>query len=317
MLAVLKRALADFMDDECPRMAAAMSYFTAFSLPPLLVLILLVVGVFVDPADLQGHVRAQISALIGADGARQVDEMIAAANRPEHRGPIPTVLGVLALLFGATGAFGELQGALNRAWEVKRDPRRGGLRAFLGKRLLSLGMVGTIAFLLLVSLIVSAALSAFGDMLGARLGGISGLVIQAVEIGVSLAVITTLFATLFKVLPDAQVAWRDVWVGALFTTALFVAGKYGIGLYLSRTDPGSSFGAAGALAVILMWIYYSAMIVFLGAEFTQAWAAEKGRGIEPEEGAIHAESRTRIRPGAPARGRARSRDGALDGASYP
>jgi membrane protein len=296
MLDMLKRTLKEFLEDDCPAMAASMSYFTVFSLAPLLVLTLMVVGVFVDPADLQGHIHDQLATLIGADGARQVNEMVLSADLTSDRGPVPTILGVLALLFGATGAFGALQSALNRVWEVKPDPRRGGLKSFVGKRLLSLGMVGTIAFLLLVSLIVSAALSAFGDRLAGMLGGISASVMQVAQVSVSLAVVGILFAAIFKILPDARIAWRDVWIGALFTTILFVAGKFVIGFYLSRADPGSTFGAAGALAVILIWIYYSAMIVFLGAEFTQVWSSDRGQGIEPEEGAVRVETRTTLTP---------------------
>lgn len=297
MLSLVRHAFRDFSDDECPRMAASMSYFTIFSLAPLLALVLMVVGLLVEPSDMQGRIHDQIAGLIGADGARQVDQMITAANQPENRGVLPTVLGLVALLLGATGALGELQSALNRAWEVRPGPREGGLKGMMLKRLLSLGMVATIALLLLVSLVISAALSAFGDVLGGLLGGISGPVVRAIELALSLAVITSLFAVVFKVLPDAHVAWRDVWVGALFTTVLFVAGKYLIGFYLSKANPGSSFGAAGALAVIMVWIYYSAMILFLGAEFTQAWAVEKGSGIHPEEGAV------RIEQGRPARAR--------------
>lgn len=295
MFGILRRALKDFMADDCPRMAASMSYFTVFSLAPLLVLVLVAVGVVLDPADVQGRIHDEIAGLVGAEGARQVEAMIEAASGGEDRGPLPTVLGIAALLFGATGAFGQLQSALNRAWEVKPDPRVGGVKTFLGKRLLSLGMVGTIAFLLLVSLLVSAVLAAFGDALGGILGGISGALMQALQLGVSSAVITALFTIIFKVLPDARVAWRDAAVGGAFTTVLFVAGKLGIGVYLAKTDPGSSFGAAGALAVIMIWIYYSAMIVFLGAEFTQAWAVERGGGIEPEEGAVRTDGKPRAR----------------------
>ena len=295
MLKTLKQAFKDFLADDCPAMAASMSYFTVFSLAPLLVLMLMVLGVFIDPTDLQGHINNQISALIGADGASQVNEMILAANQSENRGLLPTILGTLALIFGATGAFGALQSALNRAWEVKPDPRRGGIKGFIGKRLLSLGMVATIAFLVLVSLVVSAALSAFGDAMDARIG-MPSWVMQIVQLVVSLGVVTLLFAAIFRILPDAKIKWRDVWLGAAFTTVLFVAGKFLIGFYLSRSDPGSTFGAAGALAVILVWIYYSAMIVFLGAEFTQAWAIERGRWIKPEEGAVHAENKTVLKP---------------------
>jgi membrane protein len=286
MLGLLRRAFRDFQEDDCPRMAAAMSYFTVFSLPPLLALLLMVVGLFADPADVQGRIEAQIASLVGADGAAQVREMIAAADQPESRGPGRAVLGLVMLLLGATGAFGQLQAALNRAWEVKPDPRQGGVKRMLLKRLLSLGMVLTIAFLLLVSLAVSAVLSAFGDFLGGLLGGLSGALMQVLQTVLSLVTITALFALMFKWVPDARVAWRDVLVGAAFTALLFVLGKFGLGLYLARSDPGSSFGAAGALAIILVWIYYSSMILFLGAEFTETWAVERGSGIQPEPGAI-------------------------------
>jgi membrane protein len=286
MLSLLKQTWRDFGDDDCGRMAAAMSYFMAFSLPPLLVLILMLVGLVLDPADVQGRIEAEMGRLLGTDGARQIQEMITAANRPENRGGLPALLGLGVLLFGATGAFGQLQAALNRAWEVRPDPKAGGFKRFIGKRLLSLGMVMTIAFLLMVSLVLDAALTAFGDTIGGLMGGVPDFLLQGVHIVVSFGTIAALFAVMFKYLPDARVAWRDVWVGALFTTLLFQGGKVLIGLYLARSNPGSAFGAAGALALILVWLYYSSMIVFLGAEFTQVWATERGKGIEPEEGAV-------------------------------
>lgn len=283
VFALLKESFKDFSDDECPRMAAALSYYTIFSLPPLLILILTLVGVFMDPADVQGALARQIEALMGPSGAEGVQTMIAQTERP-GRG-VAAVLGIGALLFGATGAFIQLQAALNRAWEVEPDPKQGGLKNFVFKRLLSLGMVLSIAFLLLVSLAVSAALSAFSGALGRMLPGSPGPLFQALSFGVSFAVITLLFACIFKVLPDARIAWRDVWVGAFVTALLFTLGKFALGLYLGRSNPGEAYGAAGSLALILVWIYYSAMILLFGAEFTQSWAMHKGSGIEPEEGA--------------------------------
>jgi membrane protein len=274
-------------------MAAAMSYFMVFSLPPLLVLILMLLGLLLDPADVQGRIESEMATLVGADGARMIQEMINVANRPQNRGPVPAVIAGVVLLFGATGAFGQLQAALNRAWEVKPDPRAGGVKRFLLKRLLSLGMVLTIAFLLLVSLVVSTGLAAFGETLVRLTGSASQIVLQGVSFLVSFAGITALFTLMFKVLPDARIAWRDALVGALFTTILFQGGKVLIGLYLARSDPGSAFGAAGALAVILVWLYYASMIVFLGAEFTQVWANERGSGIEPEKGAVRTDERAR------------------------
>lgn len=288
MLSLLKHAATDFKEDDCPRMAAAMSYYTVFSLPPLLLLVLMIAGVFIEPSHLEGRIEREMAGFLGQEGARQIQAMIRNVNRPGTGGALATILSIAGLVFGATGAFAQLQSALNRAWEVEPDPEEGGgIRGFVGKRLLSLGMVVTLAFLLLVSLLLSAAISAFGDTLGGLVpGGLSTVVLQLLQIGISLLVVTVLFALMFKVLPDAEVSWRDVWVGAFGTALLFVAGKFLIGLYLSRSDPGEAFGAAGSLAVILVWVYYSAMIVFFGAEFTQAWAVERGRGIQPEEGAV-------------------------------
>jgi membrane protein len=197
-----------------------------------------------------------------------------------------------ALLFGAVGAFVELQNALNRVWDVAPDPEQGGLRRLIGQRIMSFGMLLTIVFLLLVSLVVSAALSALGDAVGAMLpAALSGVALQAINFAASLAVVTLLFALLFRYVPDAEIAWRDVWIGALATATLFTIGKFLLGLYLGRSDPGSAFGAAGALALLLVWIYYSAIILFLGAEFTQAQAAQRGAGIAPAEGAVRVTER--------------------------
>jgi membrane protein len=286
-LTLVKRAFKDFQDDECPRMAAAISYYTLFSLPPLLVLILTITGAFVDPAEVQGRIESEMRAVIGPAGVSQVQEIIRIANQPGERSAGATLASIAALLFGATGAFIELQKALNRAWEVEPDPKKGGVLRFITKRLLSLGMAATIAFLLLVSLLVSAAVSAFGDRIGALLpGGVSEGLLQVCQMVLSLAVVTVLFALMFKVLPDARLRWRDVWIGALVTGLLFVVGKFVLGLYLARSDPGEAFGAAGALALILVWVYYSAMILFFGAELTQVWAVERGAGIEPKAGAV-------------------------------
>lgn len=286
-LNILKRTWTEFNADECMGQAAALSYYTIFSIPPLLVLLMLVAGAVWDPQDVQGAIEGQISALMGQTGAQEVRNILANAERPGVGGPMATVLGIGALIFGATGAFVSLQGALNKAWEVKPDPSQGGVKNFVFKRLFSFGMVLALAFLLLVSLAVSAAVGAFGDMLGRLLPeGFSAVLLSAINFTVSIVVFTALFATMFKVLPDAVVQWRDTFVGALVTTLLFVIGKFAIGFYLGTSDPGSAFGAAGSLAVFLVWIYYSAIILLLGAEYTQAWAELRGRRIEPEPGAV-------------------------------
>jgi membrane protein len=284
----LRAAARDFGDDECPRQAAALAYYTVFALPPLLILILMLVGSLVSRETVQEALSGQFGRMLGPDGARTVSTLISQAREPGG-GILPSLLGLGAVVLGATGAFLNLQSALNRAWEVRPDPRAGGVRNFILKRVLSLGMVLGIAFLLLVSLALSAALAALGGAVGALVPGGSALVVAVVQTLVSRAVITLLFATIFKVLPDAEIAWRDVWVGALFTAVLFEAGKWAIGLYLGHSNPGKAYGAAGSMAVILVWIYYSSMIVIFGAEFTQAWAVERGGGIQPSPGAVRAD----------------------------
>lgn len=285
LLRILTRSVRDFLDDDCLTRAAALSYYTVFSLPPLLILILLLASTLLDPNDVRGGLERQIDALMGPAGGDQVRTMLANAERPGG-GLLPTLVGIGALLFGATGAFAQLQAALNRAWEVEPDPHQGGFKAFFVKRLLSFGMILTVAFLLLVSLAVSAALAAFGGALEGFLPeGISASLIEGLNIVVSLGVVTALFAVILKVLPDATIRWGDVWLGASVTATLFTLGKFLIGLYLGKSNPGEAYGAAGSLALLLLWIYYSSIILLFGAEFTQSWAEGRGRGIAPQPGA--------------------------------
>ena len=287
MFALLKETFREFKDDEATRVAAALSYYTIFALPPLLVLLITIAGAVWEPSDVQGRVEAQIGSLLGREGAAGIREMLANQNRPGNGGVLPTILSIGALLFGATGAFIQLQSALNTAWDVKPDPEQGGLRNFVTKRLLSLGMILGVGFLVLVSLALSALLSAAGSSIERFLpDAMSGVLLAVINMVVSLAVVTLLFAAIFKVLPDAVIQWRYVWIGAVVTAVLFVVGKFGIGFYIGQSDPGSAYGAAGSLAVILVWIYYASIIVLLGAEFTQVYARSKGAEIVPEPGAV-------------------------------
>jgi membrane protein len=285
VLGMLQQSVREFLDDDCMTRAAALSYYTVFSLPPLLILILLLAGSIADPNDVRGGLEQQIDGLMGPAGGEQVRTMLSNAQRPGG-GLLPTVAGITALLFGATGAFVQLQAALNRAWEVEPDPRQGGLKNFLFKRLMSFGMILSIAFLLLVSLAVSAALSAFGNRLEQMLPGpVSTPLMQGFDTALSLVVISALFAAMYKVVPDATVDWYDASIGGVVTAVLFVIGKLLIGLYIGQSNPGEAYGAAGSLALLLLWIYYSAVIFLFGAELTQALAEGRGHGIAPEEGA--------------------------------
>lgn len=291
-----KNAALGWWKDECPRMAAALSYYTVFSLPPFLVLLITIAGMVWDPKDIQGAVLAQMQSLLGDQGALQVKEMMENAHRPGSSGTgLSTILGIAALLFGATGVFLNLQTALNDAWQVEPDPKKGGVKNFLIKRVFSFGLILAIVFVMLVSLALTALLTALGNYIG---GGLPESVLLVLNFIASFAIITLLFAAMYKYLPDAVIAWRDVWVGAIVTAILFDIGKFFLGFYLGKNDPGSAFGAAGSLALVLIWIYYASMIVLFGAEFTEAWAEERGAGIKPKHGATRVvEQKVRVRPG--------------------
>ncbi len=281
--ALARQTFREVSEDDVPSLAAAIAYYTVFSLPPLLVLIVALAGAVLGPDRVADLLANEASAAVGPEAGEVVRGMIESAGGTGG-GMGGPVIGVLALLFGATGAFGQLQKALNRAWEVEESSTGNALREILVKRVLSFGMVLTIAFLLLVSLALTAVLSAIGSAAESAVGGGGvGLVVQLLNLVVGFGVVAALFAVLFRYLPDAQIAWRDVAVGAVFTAALFTIGRYAIGIYLGTASPGSAFGAAGSLALLLVWIYYSALIVLVGAEFTQAWAVREGNGITPDD----------------------------------
>ncbi len=280
---VLSTTVSEIGDDDVPSMAAAIAYYTVFSLPPLLAIIVALAGAILGAEQVTELLTEQVGSAIGPDAATQVGTMIESAGA-QGQSLWSKVFGVLALLFGATGAFGQLQKALNRAWEVEGANEGGAIKTLIFKRVLSFGMVLTIAFLLLVSLAVTAVLGVLGSAASSVAGdGIVGAGMQVVNFAVSLGVVAALFAVLFKYLPDAVISWRDVAVGSFVTALLFTIGKSAIGLYLANSNPGSAFGAAGSLALILIWVYYSALIVLVGAEFTQAWAQELGQGIKAED----------------------------------
>ena len=271
-LGLLWACINKFFSDGCSSMAASLSFYTFFSLPALLSLLLSLVGQLMDPAQLREAIVSQVGGLIGTAGAEQVTTIIEHAKAGTGPASFGTILSVLALAFGATTSFAQLQSALNKIWAVKPDPRRNQIRVFLVKRIFSFGIVVTVAFLLLVSLIVSTALSAAATRL-THILGTPAVVLQVGNSILSFIVIAGLFAAMYRYLPDARIGWRDVGAGALASALLFVLGKSVISYYLGGTNPGSAYGAAGSLAVVLIWVYYTSMILLLGAEFTKLWAA--------------------------------------------
>jgi membrane protein len=293
LLAVTKRTLNEFVDDDCMTLAASLAYYTVFSLAPLLLIVVAVMGLLMETQAVQERVQAELTGLMGPEAAEQVSTMMQNAAQNTGASTIAGIVGLITLIFAATTAFAQLQAALNRAWEVEPDPKHGGLRNFITKRVMSFGMILGVGFLLLVSLVLSAVLAAMGLWLERMMPGwFSAMMLQVLNQLISLGVITLLFAAIFKILPDAQIEWGHVWPGAFFTAVLFTLGKLGIGLYLGNTGVASAYGAAGSLAVILIWVYYSSIILLLGAEFTQVWVEHKtGRKPPPEPGAQRVERR--------------------------
>jgi membrane protein len=284
-LKLLWQTLFKFFGDGCPGLAAQLSFYTFFSLPALLSLLLKLVGSMVDPTEVRGAVVTQVGHVVGRSAADQVATIIARSQTDTHAATVGTVLSLIVLAFGATTAFASLQGALNQVWHVKPDPRRNQIKVFLVKRVFSFGVVITLAFLLLISLAVSTALAAVAQRLAGQAES-SAVLLEILTSAGSFLVGAGLFAVMFRYLPDARIAWRDVRAGAIGAAVLFVVGKSVIGVYLGGTDPGNAYGAAGSLAVVLIWVYYTSMIILLGAEFTEEWARYYGRGIVPAKGAV-------------------------------
>lgn len=277
MVGVFKKAAFEFLSDRVPRLAAALAYYSLFSLAPLLVISIAIAGFAFGEEAARGQIVGQIRGLVGTVGAKAIEEMIENAGKEESNGIVATVAGVIALLFGASGVFGQLKDTLNTIWGVPTE-NQSGIKAILRERFWSFTMVLVIGFLLLISLVVSAVIAAVGNYLS---GGSTETVWQIVNFVVSISVITVLFALIFKFVPDARVAWRDVWVGAAVTSILFVIGKFAIGLYLGKSTIASTYGAAASLIVLLIWLYYSSMIVFFGAEFTEVYSRHESRSVRP------------------------------------
>jgi membrane protein len=280
---VAKQTASDWLDDDASRLAASLAFYTLLSLAPLVIIAVAVAGMVLGPEAARGQIAAELSSVVGRDAATGIQSVVASAQS-KASGTVGTIIGVVTLFVGASGVFGELQFALNSIWEVRARPGRG-LWGEVKDRFFSFTMVLGVAFLLLVSLLLSALLSAIGHSFSSRLPG-GELVWQICNFGFSLAMITGLFALIFKYVPDVEIAWADVWAGAGVTALLFTIGKSLLGIYLGKASIGSSYGAAGSLVVLVVWVYYSAQILFLGAEFTQVQARLRGRKIRPSKKAI-------------------------------
>jgi len=267
---ISKQAVTAWIDDYAPSMGAALAYYALFSIAPLVLIVVSIAGLVFGDDAARGQILEQLRGLMGEQGASAVQAMLKSLNKP-RQGMVGTAIGVVVLLVGATGVFGELQNALDRIWRAPARARRSGIFSLLRSRLLSFGMVLGIGFLLIVSLVASAAIAALGSWWEPVFPGWEALA-QAVTFLFGLVFITLMFAMIYKIMPRATIRWRDVWIGAAVTSLLFNAGKFAIGLYLGKSGLASGFGAAGSLVVLLFWMYYSAQIFLLGAEFTWVFA---------------------------------------------
>ena len=280
---LIKGSVLQWIEDEPFSLAAALSYYTLFSVAPLLVIAIAVAGFVFGREAAQNQVVAALQGVIGQESAQAVQDVVENASKQPQTGIVSTVAGVVALIFGAGGVVGQLQTSLNMLWGVTPKPGQG-VWGVIRQRFLSFAMVLGIGFLLLVSLLVSAFVTGLTTWMGGLLGG-AEFIAHALDLLVSFVFITALFAMIYKFLPDVHIQWRDVWIGAVITSLLFTIGKFLIGLYIGSSAVSSTYGAAGSLITVLLWVYYSSLIVFLGAELTQVYATEYGSGVAPTENA--------------------------------
>jgi membrane protein len=286
---LLKQTFQEWLQDKAPQLGAALAYYTVFSLAPLVLVLLAIIGFLFrdDPADAWNKITQQMSYFLDPSALQVVQNIAQKASQP-GKSVIATIIGVALALFGASGVFGQLQDALNTIWGVKAKPGTG-IWGFLRARFLSFAMVAGICFLLLVSLAIEALLKGFSHYVQSVVPG--GIVIAlTVYLVFDFAVVVLLFAMIFKFLPDVKIQWRDVWIGAVMTAIFFGIGKWALGLYLSSGAAGSAYGAASSLITLLLWVYYSSQILLFGAEFTQVYSDRAGRGVEPSEYAVRVQT---------------------------
>ncbi|MFD2600582.1 YihY/virulence factor BrkB family protein [Flavobacterium suzhouense] len=286
---ILKNTFKGFMADKGLKLSASLSYYTIFSLAPLLLLIISLAGAIFGQEASEGRVFEEINGLIGSQAAIQVQQIIQNLEL-SGKSTISAIIGGITLVIGATTVFGEIQDSINMIWRVKAKPKKGWLK-LIKDRLLSGSIIVGLGFLLIVSLIINGALMALNDILKAYFPDLTIILLNIANIVISFLVITVLFGVIFKVLPDAKIGWKDVRAGAFFTSLLFLLGRYIIGLYIETTAAGSPYGAAGSIIVILLWVYYTAAILYFGAEYTREYACFKGSKIEPADYAVYVEQK--------------------------
>ncbi len=292
---LIKSTYHEWSEDKASRLAAALAYYTVFSIPPLMVVAIGIASLFTDRQVVEQQVVNQSAALMGQQGGDAIQTILNSAEEPGQGELVSTLIGVALLIFGASGVFTQLQDALNTIFGVKPDPKRG-IMGMIRERFLSFTMVLTIGFILLVSLVLSTVLTALGDFVGGLVSE-AAILLWIVNFVISFGVFTLLFALIFRTVPDIKIGWRDVLIGGALTAFLFKIGEYALAFYFEKSDPTSAFGAAGSIILLLLWVYYSAQIMFFGAEFTEVYARERGAGIQPKDGALPITDEARAQQG--------------------
>ncbi len=286
---LLKKSTMEFVDGSDLKFGASLSYYTIFALPPLLIIIISLCGIFFGAEAVRGEIYGQIAHFVGKDSALQIQEMI--KNVALSRDTVfATTIGVITLLVGASGVFGEIQDSINRIWGIKAKPNRG-FAKFVRNRLVSFSMIVVIGFLMLVSLMLNATVELFNNKLQDIFPQMSVYLFYTINLALLFVIITFLFAVIFKTLPDGKVSWKDALIGSTFTALLFMIGKSAIGFYLGSSKIATTYGAAGSLIIILLWVYYSALILYFGAEFTKVYAFTFGSKIIPNDYAVYVEKK--------------------------
>ncbi len=286
---ILLATLNNFLDDKGLKFSAALAYYTVFALAPLLMLVISLIGIFLGKDAAQNNIYPEIKSYVGSNAALQIQEMIKSVSLSGKTG-IAVATSIITLIIGATSIFLEIQDSINIIWRVKAKPKKGWVK-MLTNRLISFSMIIGLGFLLVVSLIINALVLALSSRITRYFPEVTVQIFNLINLGITFLVIAVLFGFIFKFLPDVKIAWRDVRTGAFFTSLLFMLGKYLIGIYIQTTGTGSTYGAAGSLIVILVWIYYTSAILYFGAEFTKVYAEEYGDKIEPAEYAVQIEQK--------------------------
>ncbi len=284
MLEVFKNSFIGFDEDKVTKLSGSLAYYTVFSMAPLLIVIISLLGLFLGKEAIEGKVYDQMAGFIGDDTAEQLQQMIKNASL-EGKSKLAAIIGGITLLIGSTTVFAEIQDSINSIWGLKPKPKRGWVK-LLQNRFLSFSVIVGLGFLLLVSLGISSIIDGFSGYLKNRFPDIAIVVFYIINVCITLGVTTLIFGVIFKVLPDATIRWKDVIAGALATALLFMLGKFGISYYISKSNVGSTYGAAGSLVILMLWIYYSSIILYFGAEFTKAYAVKYGSNIYPNQYAV-------------------------------